>query len=399
MILGDIIKLTISSLRAHRLRSALTALGIGIGIAAVVLLTSIGEGVQRYVLSEFTQFGTHLLMVTPGKTKTAGISGGVLGTVKPLTIEDSESLRTIEHVLGVVPVMQGNAEVEFGRRGRRTTVIGTGHDAPVIWKLKVAVGRFLPADDPEAARAFVVLGAKVKKELFGVSNPLGRRVRVGAESFRVIGVMESKGQFLGFDLDDAVYIPTSRALETFNREGLMEVDVLYAEQADVERLQASIKERLIARHGREDFTIVTQEQMLDVLGYVLEVLTFAVAALGGISLLVGGIGILTIMIIAVNERTSEVGLLRALGAKRLQVLVLFLGEAVTLSVVGGALGLATGFGIAQLIKLLIPALPVQLTWPFVLFALFLATLVGIVAGIIPARRAASLDPVEALRAE
>jgi putative ABC transport system permease protein len=399
MILGDIIKLTISSLRAHRLRSALTALGIGIGIAAVVLLTSIGEGVQRYVLSEFTQFGTHLMMVSPGKTKTAGISGAVLGTVKPLSIEDSESLRSVEHVIGIVPVIQGNAEVEFGRRGRRTTVIGAGHDAPLVWKLNAAVGRFLPADDAGAARAFVVLGPKVKQELFGANSPLGSRVRVGAESFRVIGVMESKGQFLGFDLDDAVYIPTSRALETFNREGLMEVDVLYAEHADVERLQARIKERLIARHGREDFTIVTQEQMLDVLGYVLEVLTFAVAALGGISLLVGGIGILTIMIIAVNERTSEVGLLRALGAKQGQVLALFLGEAVTLSALGGSLGLAVGFGITQLLKLLVPALPVQLTWPFVLFALTLATLVGVVAGIMPARRAAALDPVEALRAE
>ncbi len=399
MILRDIIKLTISSLRAHRLRSALTALGIGIGIAAVVLLTSIGEGLQRYVLSEFTQFGTHLLMVSPGKTKTAGISGAVLATVKPLTIEDSESLRGIKDVIGVVPVIQGNAEVEYGRRGRRTTVIGAGHDAPVIWKLKVAVGRFLPADDAAAARAFVVLGAKVKQELFGASSPLGSRIRVGTESFRVIGVLETKGQFLGFDLDDAVYIPTSRALETFNREGLMEVDVLYSDHADVERLQTNIKGRLIARHGREDFTIVTQEQMLDVLGYVLEVLTFAVAALGGISLLVGGIGILTIMIIAVNERTSEVGLLRALGAKRIQILVLFLGEAVTLSALGGALGLAAGFGIAQLLKLTVPALPVQMTWPFVLFALALATLVGAVAGVMPARRAAALDPVEALRAE
>ncbi len=399
MILRDIVELTVSSLRAHRLRSALTALGIGIGIAAVVLLTSIGEGVQRYVMSEFTQFGTHLLMVSPGKTKTAGISGAVLGTVKPLTIEDSESLRSIEHVIGVVPVIKGNAEVEFGRRGRRTTVIGASHDAPAIWKLKVAVGRFLPADDAGAARSFVVLGTKVKQELFAANNPLGSRIRVGAESFRVIGVMETKGQFLGFDLDDAVYIPTSRALDTFNREGLMEVDVLYAEHADVERLKANIKERLIARHGREDFTIVTQEQMLDVLGYVLEVLTFAVAALGGISLLVGGIGILTIMIIAVNERTSEVGLLRALGAKRGQVLALFLGEAVTLSALGGTLGLATGYGIAQLLKLLVPALPVQLTWPFVLFALILATLVGVVAGIMPARRAAALNPVEALRAE
>ncbi len=396
---ADFIRLTTGSLLAHRLRAGLTALGIGIGIAAVVLLTSIGAGIQHYVLSEFTQFGTHLIMITPGKTQTHGISGGVIGTNKPLTIEDGESLRGIEHVRGVVSVVQGNAEVEFERRGRRTTIIGAGPQAPMIWRFNTAMGRFLPEDEPTAARAFVVLGAKVKMELFGNRNPLRSRVRVGGESFRVVGVMEPKGQLLGFDLDDAVYIPVARALEMFDREGLMEVDILYAEHADVDRLKAAITQKLVARHGREDFTITTQEQMLDVLGSVLNVLTFSVAALGGISLLVGGIGILTIMIIAVNERISEVGLLRALGAKRSQVLLLFLGEAIVLAGVGGALGLATGFGVAQLLGWIVPRLPVQTTWPFVILALSLAVVIGILAGILPARRAAALDPVEALRAE
>ncbi len=399
MIPADVLNLTMSSLRAHRMRSGLTAVGIAIGIASVVLLTSIGKGVQRYVLTEFTQFGTHLAMVTPGKTTTAGISGSVLATVKPLTIEDGESLRGIEHVRGVVSVVQGNAEVEHGRRGRRTMVIGTGHEAPIIWNFKPAVGRFLPADDPRTARPYAVLGAKVKQELFGVANPLGSRVRIGAESFRVIGIMEVKGQLLGFDLDDAVYVPVGRALEMFDRESVMEIDVLYGEHADVERLKQSIAKRLTDRHGREDFTIITQEQMLDILGSVLNVLTFAVGALGSISLLVGGIGILTIMIIAVNERTSEVGLLRALGAKRSQVLTLFLGEAVGLAGVGGLLGLALGFGVAQLLSWIVPGLPVKTTWSFSLLALALAALIGVLAGILPARRAARLDPVEALRAE
>ena len=399
MILGDIIQLTVSSLRAHKLRSGLTALGIGIGIAAVVLLTSIGEGVQRYVLSEFTQFGTHILMITPSKTQTAGISASIVGTVKPLTIGDSESLRNIAYVRGVVPVVQGNAEVEHEQRGRRTTIIGTGHDTPLIWKLNTTSGHFLPADDPQVARPFVVLGAKVKRELFANANPLGRRVRVGGESFRVVGVMEPKGQLLGFDLDDAVYIPIARALEMFNREGLMEIDVLYGEHADVGELKKNIKQRIVSRHGSEDFTIVTQEQMLDVLGSVLQVLTFAVGALGSISLLVGGIGILTIMIIAVNERVSEVGLLRALGARRTQVLTLFLGEAVVLSALGGLLGLVAGVAISNMLSWLVPALPVKTTWPFALLAMALACVIGILAGILPASRAANLNPVDALHTE
>ncbi len=399
MVTGDLAQLPLGALRAHRMRSALTALGIGIGIAAVVLLTSIGEGIQRFVLSEFTQFGTHLIAVSPGKTTTAGISGAVLGTVKPLTIEDGEALRDLRNVRGVVSVVQGNAEVDAGRRSRRVTVIGTGPEAPAIWQFGPAVGRFLPTDDPRAARSFVVLGAKVRAELFAGANPLGTRVRIGGESFRVIGVMENKGQVLGFDLDDAVYIPVAKALEMFDREGVMEIDVLYAENTPVDSLVRDIKGRLTARHGREDYTITTQEQMLEILGSVLDVLTFAVAALGGISLLVGGIGILTIMTIAVSERTAEIGLLRALGAFRRQILLLFLTEAVVLSGLGGAAGLLVGAGLAWALNWLVPALPVHTSWPFVLFALLLSIAIGVAAGVLPARRAARLDPVEALRSE
>jgi putative ABC transport system permease protein len=211
--------------------------------------------------------------------------------------------------------------------------------------------------------------------------------------------MESKGSVLGFDLDDTVYIPAARALTLFNRNTLMEVDVMYEEDAPVQKVVDAISKTLIARHGRDDVTITTQQQMLDVLGSVLNVLTFAVGAIGGISLLVGAIGIVTIMTIAINERTSEIGLLRALGAKQSQVLSLFLGEAIVLAAVGGLSGLVLGFSIAQLLHLALPALPVHTPLLYVVLAEGVAVVIGLAAGVLPAQRAARLDPVEALRSE
>ncbi|MFT6927353.1 MAG: putative ABC transport system permease protein [Psychromonas sp.] len=399
MRLGDLLHLTAASLIAHRLRSFLSALGIAVGVAAVVLLTSIGEGVHQFVLAEFTQFGTNLVAINPGKATTGGISMGVFGTERPLTIEDAQALKRLPYAKAVVAFVQGNAEVEAGNRSRRTTIYGAGSQMPEAFQMVIKSGHFLPDDDPTAPRAFAVLGSKLKYELFDDLNPLGQRITVGGNRFRIIGVMESKGNVLGFDLDDTVYIPASRALSLFNRDTLHEVDLLYDDNTSVETVVAGIKQILEARHGKDDVTITTQQQMLEVLGSVLSVLTFAVGAIGGISLLVGAIGIVTIMTIAVNERISEIGLIRALGARRSQVLSLFLGEAIVLSAVGGLAGLGLGIGIAQLLHLSLPALPVHTSWNFVILAEVIAISIGVIAGVLPARRAARLDPVEALHAQ
>jgi putative ABC transport system permease protein len=399
MLINDSVRLALVALASQRLRSFLTALGITVGIAAVVLLTSIGEGVHKFVLSEFTQFGTNLIAVTPGKTTTAGMSGAMISNVRPLSINDALALEVIPKILGVVPFVQGNAPVELGKRSRRTYVFGVGSKVTQVWQMKVSSGRFLPDDDPRAARPFAVLGSKVRDELFGSANPLGRRIRVGGERYRVVGIMESKGQMLGFDLDDAVYIPVARALGMFDRESLMEIDLLYAAGSQPEEIVKRVKQLLIARHGAEDFTITTQEQMLDVLGSVLNILTMAVGALGGISLLVGGVGILTIMTIAVNERTAEIGLLRSIGAERRQILALFIGEAVVLASIGGLAGLIVGAGGAWLLGAIVPALPTHTPWSYVALAEVLAAFIGLLAGVVPAYRAANLDPIQALRAE
>ena len=395
----DLVHLTGSAILAHRTRSLLTGLGIAVGIAAVVLLTAIGEGVQRFVVQEFTQFGTNLIAISPGKTQTFGVSGAIFSTVRPLSLDDAENLRQLPQIRDVVPFVQGNAAVEAAGRTRRTTVFGTGPGVPDVWQIKPALGRFLPNDEARRARAFAVLGSKLRSELFGTRSPLGERIRVGGETYRIIGTMQPKGQMLGFDLDDTVYIPVARAMAMFDRESLMEVDVLYAPGSDAAELAERIRDRLIARHGNEDFTIVTQDQMLEVLGSVLEVLTLAVGALGAISLLVGGIGILTIMTISVNERTPEVGLLRALGAGRNQVMGLFLGEAVVLAGCGGIAGLLLGVGGAWLIAFAVPGLPTHVAWDYALLAMLVAIGIGLAAGVLPAMRAARLDPVTALRAE
>lgn len=399
MQISDLISLSTSSPLAYKMRSMLTGLGIAIGIAAVILLTSIGEGLHRFVLSEFSQFGTNLISVQPGKTQVQGANVGIFGSVRPLSIEDALALRHLPDVEYVDPSVTGNAELRYNGRTRRTMVIGGGHNLPKVMASRVQTGSFLPDEDPTQARAFAVLGSKVREELYAGQNPLGSYLKVGGQRYRVIGVMEPKGQILGFDMDDTVFIPAARAMELFNRPGLMEIHLSYKASADLDGVVRAITALLKERHGREDFTITPQAKALEVLGSVLDVITFAVGALGGISLLVGGVGILTIMTMAVTERTNEIGLLRALGARQRQILLLFLFEAILLSSAGGIAGLALGFGIAQALHEFIPALPVHTPWQFAVLAELASVGIGLAAGVSPAMRAARLNPVDALRTE
>lgn len=399
MLFPDLIKLTTSSFVTYRMRSFLTGLGIAIGITAVILLTSIGEGLHQFMLNEFSQFGTNIINVQPGKTQTQGGNVGIFGSVRALTLEDADALRRLPYVEHVVPGLAGNAEVRANGRTRRTMVLGEGRDFETAFTMKVQSGSFWSDEDNEQARAFAVIGAKIQQELYGGENPLGSYLRIGGQRYRVIGVMESKGQILGMDMDDTVFIPAARAMELFNRPGLMEINVSYRADVEADTVIRIITERLKDMHGREDFTVISQEQALEVLSSVLNILTFAVGALGGISLLVGAVGILTIMTMAVTERTSEIGLLRALGAQEKQVLTLFLGEAMLLSAAGGLAGLALGIGLAQGLHALFPALPVHTPLLFAVLAEFTAILIGLIAGVAPARRAARMDPVDALRTE
>ncbi|HYN01841.1 MAG TPA: ABC transporter permease, partial [Vicinamibacteria bacterium] len=353
----DLLHLAQGALRAHRLRSFLSMLGIAIGVAAVILLTSIGEGTRVYMVSQFTQFGTNILAVNPGKSKTIGIPGVLGGTTRKLTIDDAEALARVPGIETVVPVVMGLARVEASERGRSVTVLGATPDLPTLWRFGARQGSFWPRGDPRRGAPLAVLGPKLARELFGETSPLGAFVRIAGARFRVVGVMQPKGQMMGFDIDDVAYVPVASAMDLFNQDELFEIDLIYSSARDAARVEAEVRRVLAVRHGgTEDFTVTSQEAMLDVFGKVMDVVTMAVGAIAGISLLVGATGILTMMWIAVGERTSEIGLVRALGATRGQVQALFLAEAAALATLGGVAGIVLGLGLGAALRFFVPGL-------------------------------------------
>ncbi len=299
-----------------------------------------------------------------------------------------------------MPFAFGQARVESGARGRSVFIYGVTSDVPALWKVEVAQGRFLLPGDPRRGGPIAVLGSKLKQELFGEANALGARVRIGGRRFQVVGVMATKGQMLGFDIDDGAYIPVSSALQLFNQDGLIEIDVLFSHAAESTAIAEGVRRLLKERHdNEEDFTIITQTQMLETANRILGIITWAVSGIGAISLVVGAIGVLTIMWISVGERTAEVGLLKALGARRGDILLIFLGEAIMLAGVGGIAGTMVGLGLAALVSSAFPSVPFSLSLPYVGAAILTSVVVGVLSGVLPARRATQLDPIEALRSE
>ncbi|SIS67309.1 putative ABC transport system permease protein [Thalassolituus maritimus] len=394
----DWLRLATSPVTSQPGKSVLTALGIAIGIAAVTLLTTLGHGVRQYVLDSFSQFGTRIIAITPGHSETAGMAGGLISSVRLLTLDDAEALARITGSEWVVSNVQGSGPVRYGERVRSTEILGTTSDFNQAWDFPLAMGKFLP-DTGGNSPAVAVIGDTLYRELFRSENPLGKFIRIGGQRYRVIGVMQPKGSTLGFDLDDMAYIPADRALTLFNREGLMEVDVVFSEGTTSTQMLERIKAVMIKRHGQEDFTLTSQDEMLSSMNRILGILTIGVAALGGISLLVGGVGIFTIMTTNLTERTAEIGLLRAIGCPRRQLLSLFLGEAVMLSLFGAFIGIVITAVVVALLSLLAPAFPVQIQFSTLGLAIAVAVITGLISGIWPAYKSSRLSPIEALRGE
>lgn len=400
MSLRELFLMCFGALRGHRLRSSLSALGIAIGVAAVVLLTAIGEGARLHILGQFTQFGTNILEVSPGKTETIGLPFVLGGTTRKLTLEDALALERVRGVRDVCPVAMGQARVEARGRGRSVYAFGVTPELSAVWQVDVRQGSFWPDRDPRRGAPVALLGPGLKRELFGERNAIGEFVRAAGTRLRVIGVMEPKGRILGFDMDDVIYVPVATCMQMFNMDELSEIDVTYTHSSRTDEVVEAIRATLIERHrGHEDFTITTQAGMLAVFARIMDAITLAVAALAGISLLVGAIGIVTTMWISVGERTHEIGVLRAIGATAKQVHRIFLFEAMLLSGLGGLAGLAGGYGLALLGRALVPGMPVQVSSSYAAATLGVSLVAGIVSGVLPARRAARMDPIRALRAE
>ena len=398
MTLGDIIGFAFRSLRGYPLRTGLMLLAMAIGVASVVLLTALGEGARRYVTQEFTSLGTHLLIVLPGRSETTGGPPPLLGeTPRDLTLADAMALERSSAVRRVAPVMVGSAPVTRDGLSRETVILGSTAAMAAVRNLSMAQGRFLPAGDASRAEALCVLGQKLKTELFAKASPLGRFVRIGDRRFRVIGVLARKGQSLGVDISDVAIVPVASAAALFNQSSLFRILVQARNRDAIHRAKAAVLDIIRERHdGEDDITVITQDAMLATFDRIFQTLTLAVGGIAAISLAVAGILIMNVMLVAVSQRTAEIGLLKALGAPGGQILRLFLSESAMLSLVGAALGLLLGGAGLMLAVRLFPNFPMAAPLWAPLAAVGVALTAGLVFGVMPARRAARLDPVAAL---
>jgi putative ABC transport system permease protein len=393
----DVFRFAQGALRGHRLRTGLSLLGVAIGVAAVVVLTALGEGARRYVTSQFQAIGSNILILLPGRTETTGAVPGFGGVPNDLTLEDVAAIRRgIPEITRIAPIAIGTETVSYGERRRQVAVAGTTADMKAVRNLWVARGRYLPEGEIQRGEAVAVLGNTVAQELFRGGDPIGQVIRVGDWRMRVIGVTASRGVQLGLDLDDLVVVPVATGMRMFNRSSLFRVLMQVRSQSELETARRKVLRLVRERHEEEDVTCLTQDAVVTGLGAILTALTLALAAIAAISLAVAGIGIMNVMLVSVSERTREVGLLKAVGAGARQVLGLFLAEAVLLSTAGGLLGLAAGAAAVEGLVALYPGLPAQPPAWAVASALLLSITVGVVFGVLPARRAMRLDPVAAL---
>ena len=394
---ADLLAFAGRALVGHRLRSALSLLGVSVGIAAVILLTALGEGARRYVVDQFAQIGSSFVAVIPGKTDTTGAMPGVGGMPNDLTLDDARALaRGLPNVNYVAPFVVATDTVAWGERRRQVPVIGVTTDFAKLRRLTVARGRFLPEFELGRGAPLAVLGRDVAAELFGGADPVGQAVRIGGRRCRVVGVLGPRGQQLGMNMDDVVMVPVATGMRMFNRTSLFRIVIDVGSESELAAVEQRTREILVERHGEEDVTLITEAAVVDSLSAILNALTLALGAIAAISLAVAGIGILNVLLVAVSERRAEIGLLRAVGASRRQVMGCFLAEAILLSGAGGALGLAAGaLGVRVLVGIW-PALPAAPPAWAVAAAVVLSLGVGAVFGWLPAKRAAALDPVLAL---
>jgi len=396
---ADLVRFAWGVVGGNRTRTALILLAMGIGVAAVIAVSSIGEGARLYIVNQFGALGTNLVIVLPGRSETAGAMPGVLvgSTPRDLTIDDALALRRSAAVRRLAPLIVGAGDVRAGALSREAPVLGSTAALLDIRHMTLAAGRFLPEGDPRQAQPVCVIGAKLAAELYGPRPVLGEWLRIGDRRFRIVGVLAAQGQSLGFNTDEIVVVPVAAAQALFNTEALFRILVEAKSREQILPAQADIEEILRERHeGKRDVTVITQDAVLATFDRILRALTLAVGGLAAISLAVAGILIMNVMLIAVTQRRREIGLLRALGATGRQIRLAFLTEAVLLALGGAGCGLAVG-KLGQLaIAQVYPNIPFTPPWWALLAAPATALVTAVLFSVAPARRAARLDPVQAL---
>lgn len=394
----DRLYLAFGALLSYRLRTGLMLLAMAIGVASVVILTALGEGARRYVMGEFASLGTNLLIVLPGRNETTGGAPPMTGEIpRDLTLDDALALTRNRQVRRIAPINVGSAPVSYLNREREAVILGSTAELKTVRNLEMAQGRFIPVMEPERTAPLCVIGSTLRKELFGSGKVLGEWLRIGDWRFRIVGVLASKGVSIGVDMDEIVIVPVGSVQQMFNTASLFRILVEAKSREDIPRVESFIIDTLRQRHeGEEDITVITQDAVLSTFDRIFTALTLTVGGIAAISLLVAGILIMNVMLVVVTQRTTEIGILKALGASTVQIQRLFLTEAALLSLLGAIIGLAVGLACTWLLAQIYPAFPLTTPAWASLSAIGIALLTGLAFGTMPARRAAKLDPVTAL---
>lgn len=396
---SDLIRFARDAAAGNPLRTALLVLAMSIGVAAVVVLTALGDGARRYVMNEFSSLGSNLVIVLPGRSQTGGLNPGnaITTTPRDLTVDDAHAVLRGSAVLRVAPVAIGTSEISAGGKLREVLVAGTTAEYRQVRQMELAQGRFLAAGDWHSSAAEAVIGANVRQEMFGNQAALGQLVRIGDRRVRIVGVLASSGQGLGMNTDELVFVPVSLAQAMFNSNTLFRVIVEARDREAIPAAKQQAADIIRLRHeGEQDVTVITQDAVLATFDRLLGALTLGVAGIAAISLAVAGILVMNVMLVSVTQRTAEIGLLKALGATGGGIRLMFLTEASMLSLAGALVGYALGQFGAALIRQLYPTFPAYPPDWAVLAGLGTALVTGIAFGVLPARRAARLDPVQAL---
>ena len=396
---ADLIRFARDAATGSPLRASLLVLAMAIGVAAVVVLTALGDGARRYVMNEFSALGSNLVIVLPGRSQTGGFNPGnaITNTPRDLTVDDAQALQRASAVLRVAPVAVGTSEISANGKLRQVLVAGTATQYFEVRRMQLAQGRFLAPGDWRRGASEAVIGAKVREAMFGNDAALGQLVRLGDRRFRIVGVLASSGQGLGMNTDEVVFVPVAQAQAMFNSNTLFRIMVEAHDRESLEAAKAQVMDIIRLRHeGELDVTVITQDAVLATFDRLLGALTLGVAGIAAISLAVAGILVMNVMLVSVTQRTGEIGLLKALGATGGGIRLMFLTEASMLSLTGAVVGYVLGQLSAALVRQLYPTFPAYPPDWAVLAGLGTALVTGILFGVLPARRAARMDPVQAL---